>query len=154
MQYNISDTNYGILLSVSLLGLSSSRALSMSAIISWLLILTTRSCLLRPSAVVSPGWLKLQPKGMKTRTNKATTKITLHTETETLFIISPCYGPEQVFIVWAAQNAPLIINQLYKLPELLSMKNVPKWVRKYAKKKEFSYCFGKWSCNLAMKIND
>jgi hypothetical protein len=77
---------------------------------------------------------------MKTKINKATAKITLHTETETLFIISPCYGPEQVFIVWAAQNAPLIINQLYKLPELLSTKNVPKWVRKYTKNKGFSDC--------------
>ena len=30
-----------------------------------------------------------------------------------------------------------LANQLYKLPELLSKKNVPKWVRKYAKKKDF-----------------
>ena len=33
-----------------------------------------------------------------------------------------------------------LANQLYKLPELLSTKNVPKWVRKYAKKKGFSCC--------------
>ena len=138
---NIRNTNYGILLSVSLLGLSSSNALSMSAIISCWLILAMRWCLLCPSAAVSPGWLKeLQPKVVKVKTNKATTKTTLHTESETLFIMSPCYRPEQIFIIWAEQNIPLITNQLYKLPELLSTKNVPKWVRKYVKKKGFSCC--------------
>jgi hypothetical protein len=34
---------------------------------------------------------------MKTKTNKAKAKITLHTETETLFIISPCYRPGHFF---------------------------------------------------------
>jgi hypothetical protein len=72
--------------------------------------------------VVSPGWEKLQPQGMKTKTSNITGKITLHTETKTLFIISPFYRPAQSFIVRAAQNAPLYINSLYKLPELLSTK--------------------------------
>ncbi len=93
-----------------------------------------------PSAAVSPGWLnELQPKGMKTKTNKATTKTTVHIEIETLFIMSPCYRPEPLFIIRVGQNTPLITSQLYKLPELLSTKNVTKWVRKYVKKKGFPY---------------
>ncbi|MFC1793056.1 hypothetical protein ACFL3Q_05665 [Planctomycetota bacterium] len=74
---------------------------------------------------------------MKTKTNKATTKITVHIEIETLFIMSPCYRPEQLFIIRVEQNTPFITNQLYKLPELLSTKNVTKWVRKYIKKEGF-----------------
>ena len=49
---------------------------------------------------------------MKTKTNKAATKITLHTETETLFIISPCYWPEQFLIVWTAQKHTFDFNSI------------------------------------------
>ena len=108
------DTNYGILLSVSLLGLSSISTVSMSAIISCWLILTVRRCLLWPSAAVSPGWLKeLQPKGIKTKTNKIIVKFALNKDIETLFAISPYFQPAGIYAVLSAQT-PLIINLLYR----------------------------------------
>lgn len=79
----------GILLSVSLLGLSNSRALSISAINSCWLTRRTRLCLLCPSAVVSPNCLLEHPKGRKTEVHKIKAKTTLHTKSERLFIIFP-----------------------------------------------------------------
>ena len=83
------NMNYGILLSVSLLGWSKSNTLSMSDISSDRLMRRTRSCLLLPSAVVSPSCLLEQPKGRKTKTQKITAKITL--QIKSLFIFLPLF---------------------------------------------------------------
>ena len=88
------NTNYGILLSVSLLGWSKSNALSMSDIISDRLMRRARSCLLLPSAVVSPSCSEEpQPKGRKARTQKITAKITL--QIKPLFIVLPFLKPNK-----------------------------------------------------------
>ena len=112
------NTNYGILLSVSLLGWSKSNALSMSDISSDWLTRRTRWCLLLPSAVVSPSCSEEpQPKGRKTKTQKITAKITLRIES--LFTILPFLKPNKRAGVIRLAEGGFFIGRLAQKPIII-----------------------------------
>lgn len=88
--YGIRAANQGILLPVSLLGLSMSRALSISSINSCRLIRALRRCFLRTCAPVWPS-CGAQPIRQKTKAHRTTPKTI---ETKAFFIIFSSFSIE------------------------------------------------------------